>query len=768
MVVGAGASLPFTGEFSLQCGSLLLRGGAMPPVTASGGETYAADRWPAVRPYSDGSGDATSGVRVARSAGGAAGVFSKTGAGAVALKGAAADVVGINVEGGMLVLCGAETNSVHSRFDTGVGEIDVHVPNHSFEMPFTVSGSSNNGKINASSTVASNGWYAIGGHSVHFITANRSAGTGYSTWAAYPPPDGEQALLLRGAAAAETDVTIPRAGTYELSFSANSRYGIGTTATPATYAIYKPLMDIKFNGATIGRAHVAKEGFARFRYRFTVGADEAGTSKRLCFKAIRSDAEFGILLDDVRINAVAVAQRTDTVKVTGGDFEVSDIARGGAATGQTTPFFSRNIVSDGWTLSLLDASAGTDPVNGFVSVVNGGMAMCVTNKNGGARHIPLYPHADYLCGASVLGFVGANGKAEMSEGTVVSLPSGKWRLRAKAAMFQSDQIETPLGSGSYASYGGSPSLSATVIRADGTESSAGSVSPSSRIMEDVLWPGEIEVDAAENVRVSLVQTVANAACLVDDIEFVPVTAPEPYVNIFPDPGCEKSSLWTTGNWSVAPDTFDGRAGDIFAYDSDNARYFGCDRFDGDYALRVKGHGGMTIPVMFPAKGLYRLTFHARSRASSAGEGSLPLRGFVKLSDNEEHEIFRFAMPYVVGFQEYSFLFEMPETGEKTFGIHGLAMGDVASGDRTDFIDGISIVKVDDLRQSLPSVPAAAKISVAEGSRLALDYAGTVKISALSLGGAKVTGVANASTHPDYLTGMGEIEIVPHGFMMVVR
>ena len=159
----------------------------------------------------------------------------------MALKGAAADVAGINVEGGMLVLCGAETNGVHSRFDTGVGEIDVHVPNHSFEMPFTVSGSSNNGKINASSTIASNGWYAIGGHSVHFITANRSAGTGYSTWAAYPPPDGEQALLLRGAASAETDVTIPRAGTYELSFFANSRYGIGTTASPATYAIYKPL-----------------------------------------------------------------------------------------------------------------------------------------------------------------------------------------------------------------------------------------------------------------------------------------------------------------------------------------------------------------------------------------------------------------------------------------------------------------------------------------------------------------------------------------------
>lgn len=768
MVVGAGASLQFSGEFSLQDGSLLLRGGAMPPVTAVGGETYTAERWPTARPSADGSNDVTSGVRVVRSTGGKAGVFRKTGAGAVALKGAAADVARINVDGGMLVLCGAETNSVHAKFDDGVALINVHVPNCSFEMPFTVSGASNNGLITKSDTVSSNGWYAIGGHSVHFITANRSAGTGYSAWAAYPPPDGEQALLLRGAASAETDVTIPRAGTYELSFFANSRYGIGTASDPGSYAIYKPVMDLKFNGRTIGRTHISKDGFARFRYRFTVGADEAGTSRRLCFKAIRSDAEFGILLDDVRIRAVANAGRADAVKVPGGDFEVSDIAGGGAATGMTTPFFSRNVVSEGWTLSLLDASPGTGHVNGFVSVVNGGMAMCVTNKNGGARHIPLYPHADFLCGASVLGFVGANGKAESAEGRAVVLPPGRWRLRGKASKLQADQLEVPFGVGVYTQFLANPSLSATLIREDGSTAELGCIATASRIMEGVLWPGEILLDVTQNVRISLVQTVANAACLVDDLEFVPVTASEPDVNIFPDPGCEKASLWTTGDWSISPDTFNGRAGDIFAYDSDNARYFGCDRFDGDRALRVKGHGGMTIPVTFPARGLYRLTFHVRSRASSAIEGSLPLRGFVKLSDDEEHEIFRFAMPYVVGFQEYSFLFAMPEVGEKTFGIHGLAMGNVTSGDRTDFIDGISIVKVDDLRQSIPDLPSATKISVAEGAHLALDYAGTVKVAGLSLGGMKVAGIANAVTHPGYLTGMGEIKVEPAGLTVIAR
>jgi hypothetical protein len=396
------------------------------------------------------------------------------------------------------------------------------------------------------------------------------------------------------------------------------------------------------------------------------------------------------------------------------------------------------------------------------------MAMCVTNKNGGARHIPLYPHADYLCGASVLGFVGANGKAESAEGRAVVLPPGRWRLRGKASKLQADQLEVPFGVGVYTQFLANPSLSATLIREDGSTAELGCIATASRIMEGVLWPGESLVDVTQNVRISLVQTVANAACLVDDLEFVPVTASEMDVNIFPDPGCEKASLWTTGDWSISPDTFNGRAGDIFAYVSDNARYFGCDRFDGDRALRVKGHGGMTIPVTFPARGLYRLTFHVRSRASSAIEGSLPLRGFVKLSDDEEHEIFRFAMPYVVGFQEYSFLFEMPEVGEKTFGIHGLAMGNVTSGDRTDFIDGISIVKVDDLRQSIPDLPSATKISVAEGAHLALDYAGTVKVAGLSLGGMKVAGVANAVTHPGYLTGMGEIKVEPAGLTVIAR
>jgi len=126
------------------------------------------------------------------------------------------------------------------------------------------------------------------------------------------------------------------------------------------------------------------------------------------------------------------------------------------------------------------------------------------------------------------------------------------------------------------------------------------------------------------------------------------------------------------------------------------------------------------------------------------------------------------MPFIQGFQEYTYLFEMPETGVKTFCIHGIAMDDVNTGDRSSYVDGISIVKVDDLAQSVPEVPKTARISVAGGARLALDYAGTVKVESLTLGGVKIRGSVSAATHPDFITGMGEIEVLPSGFLLSIR
>ena len=760
MVVGSGAERPFTGDFTLEAGSLLMHGGAMPPVTAASGETYDASRWPTTRTTA--AVDVTSGVRVVRSTGGTVGTFRKTGVGAISVKGIAADTTRIQVEGGMLRLAGLETNLLYDACDTGVAAIEVPIPNHSFEA--VVDEFDSNGISPVTLNSSSNGWYHLNGGALAFINSVKCKGT----WAGYYPPDGKQALLMRGQAYAETDVTIPRAGTYEVSFFAGSRYGINTSAAdPANDIRYIPVMDIKFAGEAVGRMHVSKNGFVRYRYRFTVAAANVGEAKRLRFQCLRAYAEDTIVLDDVRIRAVAYAGQTESVALPNGDFEKSDKVGATAATYQKSPYFNRDEVAEGWTFSLLDESAGTALVNGFVGIMNGGMEVCYTNKNGKQLNIPAYPYADGRCGTSVLGFIGSKGRAEMTEGTTVSLAPGKWRLRGRAAMLQAASLEVPFGRGAYSDFRGTPSLSASVIRAGGEEP-LGSVSPATRMMDVMMWPGEIEVAETENVRVALVQTASNGGCVVDDLEFVPVTSGEPEANIFPDYGCEKGSLWT--DYTYPSTDFGYSVASIARYNTtdDTSYAWGCDCFEGDFALRCRGRGGKKISVTFPVKGLYRLTFHARARADGANLSCLPLRGFVKLSDDSEMEIFRMQMPFIQGFQEYTYLFEMPETGVKTFCIHGIAMDDVNTGDRSSYVDGISIVKVDDLAQSVPEVPKTARISVAGGARLALDYAGTVKVESLTLGGVKIRGSVSAATHPDFITGMGEIEVLPSGFLLSIR
>ena len=88
-------------------------------------------------------------------------------------------------------------------------------------------------------------------------------------------------------------------------------------------------------------------------------------------------------------------------------------------------------------------------------------------------------------------------------------------------------------------------------------------------------------------------------------------------------------------------------------------------------------------------------------------------------------------------------------------------GTGTNADRRSFLDGLSLVRADG-REDAPSVPKKMKLSVASGARLVLDYPGTVKVSRLSLGGVRKNGVVNAATDPDYIGGIGSLEIVPTG------
>ena len=69
----------------------------------------------------------------------------------------------------------------------------------------------------------------------------------------------------------------------------------------------------------------------------------------------------------------------------------------------------------------------------------------------------------------------------------------------------------------------------------------------------------------------------------------------------------------------------------------------------------------------------------------------------------------------------------------------------------------------------PTVPETARLYVAEGAMLNLDYPGTKVVKTLSLGGVhKPAGVYSAANCPGYLTGMGSVEVKPDGMVITIR
>ena len=72
-------------------------------------------------------------------------------------------------------------------------------------------------------------------------------------------------------------------------------------------------------------------------------------------------------------------------------------------------------------------------------------------------------------------------------------------------------------------------------------------------------------------------------------------------------------------------------------------------------------------------------------------------------------------------------------------------------------------------QTAPTLPSKVRIDVAEGARLALDYPGTNRVRGVWFGGVPADGrIVDAASYPDYVSGIGALEIVPSGTLLLFR
>ena len=744
LVLGPSGEKPFAGAFELSGGSIALRGGQAPDLAVRGGDRLTAAFTP--------SGSGT--TRAQQLAGGTeisvtrnsenAGVVRKTGDAEARLSAIDPSVSKIAVEAGTLVFSAPRTTS--NYVPVSEGTVAVEVPNADFEAY---------GKDHPDYTLfkftagtPSYGWYGNNDW-VRYVT--------FPTLLSYNLingfAEGLSALQLKGGSKAWTFVSFPKPGVYELSLMASMRFN--DNKTKHHYAVCLDGESVGIDAAKIAGHLIASKGSAWTRYTFKLTVAAAGTHL-LGFRPYPAAASYyadeDYYIDDLKVNFVASPRMTPAVPVPNGDFE---LYTDGSA------FYDGlnvNASADGWTFDTSGATS-TGSENPAVALANASKYAKSSSK---PTHMFASDGTTY--GSTHLAFLGAGGKAS----TTFSMPAGTYQLVGRQANWNSEYKVNGGGASIYPS--AESVVRAKVSIAGAGEINLGEVESDGHAFRDVVWATALTLDAPSEVTLTLENT-SNSATLVDDLAFDVPVAIDPGELVSDGSGEQyKTSLTTwTPEWDAyypsepIVGNYKRRSASVLG----GAQYWGYAVYSGQRVLQIGQNAGLRQTVSIPTPGLYRLRFAGKSRTDNpATAGRNPICAMLLDSAGQTNVITR-VEPYGLNYAEYSAYFRVECAGEYSLVIRGLTMTD---GDHTSQIDGVSIRKVLGEVSETPTMPNAEKttIEVTAGARLQLDYPGCLRVDRLKLGGRSVHGIVDAQHYPEFISGLGSIEVPRHGLIMVVE
>jgi len=735
LVIGpSGDRPPFVGTFNLAQGTVAVRGGMAPALGVAGGDVLNASYTtsPSVSQSTLLSRDRKDGTDLALTSGGDAAAVRKTGTAEARVSAISNGVRRLSVEGGSLVLVAPETTSLYLP-GNGVESVNVTVTNADFEAFFE---DGHSGEMTGFSGF-SHGWYGTG--------ASRWLSVKSGSWnthckAAVPSPSGEGVLMIKDtSASAYTFVDLPKDGMYEFSC-------VSTTRKNVADGNYYPLgiwvgTGNNLSTATqIGSLLSGEAPWPRTYCRFTATAGR----HVLGFKISNTYRDDTYLIDDVRLRLVREASAPVAFTVPNGDFEMY--------TNNTPHYLCLNAATTAkdWTF---DSSASTYFNSTKVPAVSVSSPLSFADATG-SKPTRMSACADYVYGSTHLAFIGANGVAS----TTFTAPAGTFRLKGRLAAWGSNYYKYASGGEQGAT--ANPIVSATLTRANGTQISLGTVTVSSHLFTDVVWPVSFGFDESESVTLTLTHTSAGSG-LLDDLVFVDAAA------------ADAGELVVNGSFENGTSGLTARQGTFGVHKAirnsyaGSPQHFGYNAYDGDVDFMLCNDDSCSWTLNVPIEGLYRLRFAAHSRTDTRPTyGCNPLRVTLTASGGSAEEIV-FVKPFGLNFYEYSALFNVPAAGTYTLKIAGTAK-DSAHNDRRTLIDGVSVRKVVGTVADVPSVPEKMRISVAEGARIQLDFPGTLKTGPVTLGGTAYVGRITATSHPDYVSGMGALEAVSSGTIVTFR
>jgi len=665
----------------------------------------------------------------------AAGSLVKTGSGDVALTALPSGMTELKVEGGSLELDRGLTNKLADN-----DSFYVPIENPGFETYFTEAewkAQATSGFYNMpSSTEYTNGWR----RSVNQVwlmnwdvlsSANREK---YNL--THRPHDGSVMALINQNGILATPVTIPKAGTYELSFDVGGREGNSYLGDYVKCTLHNGTADV----ANFGRGVFYEFGYRRISLRAKVTA--AG-SYELRFQDVNV-ANCPTIIDNVSLRYVS--EREKAVQpwlVQNGGFECDSELLGADNRKYVTesPFAN-------WSFD-----SGTD---GLVAIVTA----ATTNGTDGAG-------TEYNSSRGTAGgFRQLLMKAGACSATVTFAPpatTGKYYLRADL--------------GKYYRYYGTCTASVTVGSA--APLTLGTFDVVNSLMRTYTWEAPLEVTGSENIAITFSfarkQSMNSKDCGIwlDDVCLVPYDDRDFLVN-----GGFETSSKTLVNWADGWECLTNHPAAYapiaqvqpYIYRPD---VFSADPVEGRFFLYLQRTGGAARSVTFDHAGLYRLSFYTSfSRRGAEGDTNYnrptPVRAWLA-NGAVTNEIGRTGGTLTTNYCQHVWNFRVAAPGTYKLGLQGTS--DIKIGCNV-CVDAVTIRRIDERvfaeGEDDPRFDETAKISVAAGARLRVDFAGTNKVEELRLGGRKVKGVIDAADYPDYLSGSGCFLVEPKGLMMIFR
>ena len=672
----------------------------------------------------------TQGNRVTVGTADAADAVVKTGAGLVAANALPDDVKKLQVSAGTFAFVAP---SVATTVDEAAAVIEATIPNHDFES-VTSWDENSYCAIGVGKTV--DGWTGAGtwawdsyaGYSKRKSQTN--GGTYGNNGFDLPAPyEGVGQLNVQYKMSAHTTASVPRDGVYELSFwMAGSNW-----EKNKELAFDLQLGPDDDHLVTLGR--VVRSADKTYRqYVLRTGFLKAG-EYRLWIKNVNSLSS-AVVFDDFHLTLV------DAVSLPHGDIEMN-------GTMPTATALSATEEVEGWNL---------EQAEGYVS---GTPNVAVANPNCGVKYFDVQKNR-YGCRS--LFFCGIGGKATL---TNVTLKAGAYRLAAALGRRQEFLNNKTV-------YGANPVLKATVVAGE-TSFALGTVTQSAHDRTSVTWPTALVLDEDTTVDLVLEQTT-DGGLVADDFDLLPGTE----VDLLANGGMNGSAGWTIHK----KDASGYNSAEFVSYGGDWDKYASPSYFEGTGYAKICGTGEISQEVRFPVPGLYRLTFHAHTRyhGGNLSWANNPVRAYLTDGGAETNvlgvTLTDFNNDVAANYTRHVYDFRVTDVSRA----YRLFFAGTRSGDKNQCLDGASLKLVDEASYAAaPDVPATLALAVAEGAKVRLDYAGSMTVGKLTLGGQRIVGTAvdedgnrtvtvSAADYPDYFYGPGSIRVSSpeKGLLLIFR